>query len=91
MVFTGQGTQWAGCGRALYDAHPVFRRAVDAIEEHWREHSDNSLRAAAFEAPQEQLNECRLAQPVTFMLQCALVELFKTWGSIPIAWSAQLR
>ena len=22
MVFAGQGTQWAGCGRALYDAHP---------------------------------------------------------------------
>ena len=83
MVFTGQGTQWAGCGRALYDAHPVFRRAVDAIEEHWREHSDASLRAAAFEAPQAELNECRLAQPVTFMLQCALVELFKTWGVYP--------
>ena len=83
MVFTGQGTQWAGCGRALYDAHPVFRRAVDAIEEHWREHADHSLRTAAFEAPREQLNECRLAQPVTFMLQCALVELFKTWGVYP--------
>ena len=83
MVFTGQGTQWAGCGRALYDAHPVFRRAVDAVEEHWREHSDTSLRAAAFEAPQADLNECRLAQPVTFMLQCALVELFKTWGVYP--------
>ena len=83
MVFTGQGTQWAGCGRALYDAHPVFRRAVDAIEEHWREHVDTSLRAAAFEAPAAELNECRLAQPVTFMLQCALVELFKTWGVYP--------
>ena len=83
MVFTGQGTQWAGCGRALYDAHPVFRRAVDAIETHWREHSDTSLRGAAFEAPQAELNECRLAQPVTFMLQCALVELFKTWGVYP--------
>ncbi len=83
MVFTGQGTQWAGCGRALYDAHPVFRRAVDAIEEHWCEHADHSLRAAAFEAPQTELNECRLAQPVTFMLQCALVELFKTWGVYP--------
>ena len=83
MVFTGQGTQWAGCGRALYDAHPVFRRAVDAIEEHWREHADTSLRAAAFDAPQAELNECRLAQPVTFMLQCALVELFKTWGVYP--------
>ena len=83
MVFAGQGTQWAGCGRALYDAHPVFRRAVDSIEEHWCEHSDTSLRAAAFEAPQAELNECRLAQPVTFMLQCALVELFKTWGVYP--------
>ena len=83
MVFAGQGTQWAGCGRTLYEAHPVFRRAVDAIEAHWREHSDTSLRAAAFEAPQAELNECRLAQPVTFMLQCALVELFKTWGVYP--------
>ena len=36
FVFAGQGTQWAGCGRALYDAHPVFRRTVDAIEELWR-------------------------------------------------------
>ena len=83
MVFTGQGTQWAGCGRALYNAHPVFRRAVDAIDEHWRQHAGTSLRAAAFEAPQAELNECRLAQPVTFMLQCALVELFKTWGVYP--------
>ncbi len=83
MVFTGQGSQWAGCGRALYDAHPVFRRTVDAIEEHWREHSDTSLRAAAFAAPQAELNECRLAQPVTFMLQCALVELLKIWGVYP--------
>ena len=24
MVFAGQGTQWAGCGRDLYEAHPMF-------------------------------------------------------------------
>ncbi len=80
FVFAGQGTQWAGCGRGLYDAHPVFRRAVDAIEEHWRQHSDVSLREACFSAPQEKLNEVRLAQPVIFMIQCAVVELLKTWG-----------
>ena len=80
FVFAGQGTQWAGCGRGLYDAHPVFRRAVDAIEEHWRRHSDVSLREACFSAPQAELNEVRLAQPVIFMIQCALVELLKTWG-----------
>ena len=83
MVFSGQGTQWAGCGRALYDSDPVFRRVIDVIEQHWREHSDISLREACFEAPQEALNEVRLAQPVIFMLQCALLELFKTWGVYP--------
>ncbi len=83
MVFSGQGTQWTGCGRALYDADPVFRRVVDAIEAHWREHSDISLREACFSAPQEVLDEVRLAQPAIFMLQCALVEWFRTWGVHP--------
>ena len=83
MVFAGQGTQWAGCGRDLYEAHPVFRRAVDAIERHWREHADTSLREACFAAPQEELDEVQLAQPAIFMIQCALVELFKTWGVHP--------
>ena len=83
MVFSGQGTQWAGCGRALYDADPVFRRVVDAVEAHWREHADFSLREVCFSAPQEALDEVRLAQPVIFMLQCALVEWFRTWGVHP--------
>ena len=83
MVFSGQGTQWAGCGRALHDAEPVFRRAVDAIEAHWREHSGASLREACFSAAEGELNEVQLAQPVIFMVQCALVELFRTWGVYP--------
>ena len=83
MVFAGQGTQWTGCGRALYEANPVFRRVIDAVDEHWREHSDTSLREACFSAPQSALDECELAQPVIFMLQCALVELFRTWGVYP--------
>ena len=83
MVFSGQGTQWAGCGRELYEAEPVFRRAIDAVEECWRKYADHSLREAAFSSPQEQLNEVQLAQPVIFMIQCGLVELLKTWGVYP--------
>ncbi len=83
MVFSGQGTQWAGCGSALYDAHPVFRRVIDTIEEFWVSYADFSLREACLTAPQSELDECRLAQPVIFMLQCALVELLKTWGIYP--------
>ncbi len=83
MVFSGQGTQWAGCGRSLYEAHPVFRRVIDAVDAHWRSHETTSLRDACFEVPQSRLDECELAQPVIFMLQCALVELLKTWGVYP--------
>ena len=83
MVFSGQGTQWAGCGRDLYDADPVFRRVIDAVEDEWRKHSEVSLREACFSASQEELNEVRLAQPSIFMLQCALVELLATWGIHP--------
>ena len=83
MVFSGQGTQWAGCGQALYDADPVFRRVVDAVEEEWRRHSEVSLRAACFTASQEELDEVQLAQPAIFMIQCALVELLATWGVHP--------
>ena len=83
MVFSGQGTQWAGCGRELYEAHPVFRGAIDAIDNCWRAFSPTSLREACFDTPQAALDECELAQPVIFAIQCALVELFKTWGVYP--------
>ncbi len=83
MVFSGQGTQWAGCGRELYAADLVFHRVIDAIEEIWLEHSKVSLRDACLSASQEELNEVCLAQPVIFMIQCALVEMLKTWGVYP--------
>ena len=80
MVFTGQGAQWPGCGRELYDANPVFNRVIDTIDDLWRNHSSFSLRDACFNAKQSHLDECKLAQPVTFMVQCAILELLKTWG-----------
>ena len=83
FVFAGQGTQWAGCGSSLYDSHPVFRRVVDAIDKHWVGHADFSLRDASFSAAQWELDQVRLAQPSIFMIQCALVELLKTWGIYP--------
>ncbi len=83
MVFTGQGAQWKGCGRELYDANPVFKRVIDAIDDIWRTHSSFSLRDACFNAKQAHLDECKLAQPVTFLLQCSILELLKTWGVYP--------
>ena len=81
MVFSGQGYPVGRLRpRAVRRGPRSSRRAIDAIEEHWRLHSDASLRDACFSAPQDELNEVRLAQPAIFMIQCALVELLKTWG-----------
>jgi len=83
MLFAGQGTQWAKCGVELYRTSPVFRRVVDAIEQHWTELADFSLKDACFFENQDNLNQARLAQPVIFMVECALFELFKSWGVHP--------
>ena len=83
MVFSGQGTQWAGCGTALYDADPVFRRVVDAIDQEWLRRANFSIKEAWLSARRDEIDEVRLAQPVIFMVQCALLELYKTWGIYP--------
>jgi len=83
MVFAGQGTQWAGCGRELYATEPVFRQTIDAVDAAWRGHAGFSLRDECFGAPQSRLDECRLAQPVIFMIEAALTDLLASWGVRP--------
>lgn len=83
MLFAGQGTQWVGCGKALYETNQLFRSVLDTIDEQWRQYSPVSLRKACFEGSQAALDECGLAQPVIYMLQCGLLELLKGWGVHP--------
>ncbi|MEV7629591.1 acyltransferase domain-containing protein [Actinoplanes sp. NPDC089786] len=80
MVFAGQGTQWAGCGRELYATAPIFARTVDAIDAVWQHEAGYSLREACFNEPQGKLDETRLAQPAIFMIEAALVDLLASWG-----------
>lgn len=86
FLFSGQGAQHPGMGRELYDAEPVFRSAVDTCSELLRPHLDRDLRDVLFpEDPADAalLGQTRWAQPALFVVEYALVALWRAWGVEP--------
>ncbi|MCY1022990.1 type I polyketide synthase [Pyxidicoccus sp. MSG2] len=91
FMFPGQGSQYGGMGRGLYEEVPVFRKHVDACCEHLLPHLGLDLRrfllardAGTGEAD-DQLRRTALAQPALFTLSYALAKLWMSWGVKPQA------
>lgn len=81
IVFPGQGSQWAGCGKELYETEIVFRRVVDAVDAEFIKLAGCKLSDVAFDPEAgSKINDCEWAQPITFMLQAALYEMLRVQG-----------
>jgi acyl transferase domain-containing protein len=87
FLFTGQGAQHAGMGRALYETQPTFRRTLDQCAEILRPGLGVSLLSILYPEPgaSSPINDTGYAQPALFALQVALAALWRSWGVEPDA------
>jgi amino acid adenylation domain-containing protein len=86
FIFPGQGTQYAGMGRALYEAEPVFKAAFDRCAESVRPHIERDLREVCFgDGEAIALGQTAFTQPSLFAVEYALACLWRSWGVEPRA------
>jgi microcystin synthetase protein McyG len=82
FLFTGQGSQYAGMARLLYQTHADFRRLLDHGEALFQKWSGYSLLEIMF-SDDGRLHDTTHAQPALFLIEVALSDLLRSWGVQP--------
>ena len=87
FAYTGQGSQWVGMGRTLYESEPVARAVFDRCESVFREQRGTSLLDVMFgrAGGEGDLGDTAWEQPALYTLECALTALWASVGIRPTA------
>ncbi len=90
-MFSGQGSQYSGMSRGLYDSEPVFRAAFDETVAAMQQHLDEDLHQIVYPTEPNQaeadrlINQTIYTQPALFAVEYALAKLWQSWGIEPDA------
>ncbi|MFJ6053812.1 type I polyketide synthase [Streptomyces sp. NPDC092307] len=86
FVFPGQGSQWVGMGRELWDASAVFAESMEACERALSPLVDWSLRDVVFREADDPLwARVDVVQPVLWAVMVSLAAVWRSFGVEPAA------
>ena len=87
FIYTGQGSQWVGMGKALYESEPVARAVMDRCEAVFQKVRGASLLDVMFgrNEANEDLGNTAWEQPALYTLECAIAALWSSVGVRPSA------
>ena len=77
FIFAGQGAQYVGMGKELYEQYEVVRDVFNQA------HIDFDVKKVCFEGPEDILNETSYAQPCLLTTSLAIARVIESYGIHP--------